>query len=145
MTTGQRSVPTNLPARWTNLRRCSITCRWNTRQQQGYCGGDIGGTQYGCGDEGSVCKTCGWTSLQHTIILGSLNCDKRRLAHRHLRTSREPQVHYGLIASGNQVIKHGKTRDWLAKEYGMLYFEMEAAESTTMFGHSRNLWLLWFT
>jgi hypothetical protein len=35
-----------------------------------------------------------------------LNCDKRRLVHRHLRTSREPQVHYGLIASGNQVMKH---------------------------------------
>ncbi|KAN0087168.1 hypothetical protein V8E54_000856 [Elaphomyces granulatus] len=55
------------------------------------------------------------------------NCDKRQLIHRHPRTSDEPQIHYGLIASGNQVMKHGETRDRLGKEYGMLCFEMEAA------------------
>ncbi|KAF4433367.1 Vegetative incompatibility protein HET-E-1 [Colletotrichum fructicola] len=36
-------------------------------------------------------------------------------------------IHYGIIASGNQVIKHGKTRDQMAKELGALCFEMEAA------------------
>jgi nucleoside phosphorylase len=56
-----------------------------------------------------------------------INCDKRELIHRDLRTSDEPQIHYGLIASGNQIMKHGKTRDRLAKEYGLLCFEMEAA------------------
>ena len=56
-----------------------------------------------------------------------INCDKRQLIHRHPRTSDEPQIHYGLIASGNQVMKHGETRDRLGKEYGMLCFEMEAA------------------
>ncbi|KAN0087192.1 hypothetical protein V8E54_000880 [Elaphomyces granulatus] len=56
-----------------------------------------------------------------------INCDKRELTHRHPRTSDEPQIHYGLIASGNQVMKHGATRDRLGKEYGMLCFEMEAA------------------
>ncbi|KAN0067004.1 hypothetical protein V8E54_014928 [Elaphomyces granulatus] len=56
-----------------------------------------------------------------------INCDERQLIHRDPRTSDEPQIHYGLIASGNQVMKHGKTRDRLAKEYGMLCFEMEAA------------------
>ncbi|KAN0076626.1 hypothetical protein V8E54_006768 [Elaphomyces granulatus] len=56
-----------------------------------------------------------------------INCDKRELIHRHPRTSDEPQVHYGLIACGNQVMKHGETRDRLGKEYGMLCFEMEAA------------------
>jgi nucleoside phosphorylase len=56
-----------------------------------------------------------------------MNCDKRQLIHRGPRTSDEPQIHYGLIASGNQVLKHGETRDRLAKEYGMLCFEMEAA------------------
>ncbi|KAN0076607.1 hypothetical protein V8E54_006749 [Elaphomyces granulatus] len=56
-----------------------------------------------------------------------INCDKRQLIHRHPRTSNEPRIHYGLIASGNQVMKHGKTRDQLGKEYGMLCFEMEAA------------------
>ena len=56
-----------------------------------------------------------------------MNCDVRQLIHRDPRTSDEPQIHYGLIASGNQVLKHGETRDRLAKEYGMLCFEMEAA------------------
>ena len=39
---------------------------------------------------------------------------------RDLRTSDKPQIHYGHI-------EDGKTRDQLAKEYGMLCFEMEAA------------------
>src|SRR5712664_668372 len=56
-----------------------------------------------------------------------INCDERELMYRHPRTSDEPQIHYGLIASGNQVMKHGETRDRLGKEYGMLCFEMEAA------------------
>ena len=54
-----------------------------------------------------------------------VNCDKRELIHRDIRTSDEPQIHYGLIASGDQVMKHGRTRDRLAKEYGILCFEME--------------------
>ena len=56
-----------------------------------------------------------------------IKCDKRQLIHRDPRTSDEPKIHYGLIASGNQVMKHGKTRDRLATEHGMLCFEMEAA------------------
>src|SRR5467141_1615170 len=56
-----------------------------------------------------------------------INCDEREVICRHPRTLDEPQIHYGLIASGNQVMKHGETRDRLGKEYGMLCFEMEAA------------------
>jgi nucleoside phosphorylase len=56
-----------------------------------------------------------------------ISCDKGQLIHRDPRTSDEPRIHYGLITSGNQVMKHGKTRDGLAKEHGMLCFEMEAA------------------
>ncbi|GLB15428.1 hypothetical protein AtubIFM61612_005249 [Aspergillus tubingensis] len=36
-------------------------------------------------------------------------------------------IHYGLIASGNMVVKDGKLRDKIAKKYGILCFEMEAA------------------
>jgi nucleoside phosphorylase len=44
------------------------------------------------------------------------------------RTPREIIVHYGTIASGNQVIKDGVTRDKLSSELGgVLCFEMEAA------------------
>ncbi|KAN0087102.1 hypothetical protein V8E54_000790 [Elaphomyces granulatus] len=56
-----------------------------------------------------------------------INCDKRQLIHRDPRTSHEPRIHYGLIASGNQVVKHGQTRDRLGERHGMLCFEMEAA------------------
>jgi nucleoside phosphorylase len=56
-----------------------------------------------------------------------IKCDRRQQIHRDLRASDEPKTHYGLIASGNQVMKDGRTRDRLAKEHGMLCFEMEAA------------------
>ncbi|KAL2855381.1 purine and uridine phosphorylase [Aspergillus pseudoustus] len=55
-------------------------------------------------------------------------CDSRRIVKRDPRREGELlRVHYGLIASGNKVIKHGQTRDRLAKELGILCFEMEAA------------------
>ncbi|KAL2853563.1 nucleoside phosphorylase domain-containing protein [Aspergillus pseudodeflectus] len=54
-------------------------------------------------------------------------CDPRRLVPREERSSQAPTVHYGLIASGNQVMKHGRTRDRVANETGILCFEMEAA------------------
>ncbi|CAG8103036.1 unnamed protein product [Penicillium salamii] len=38
-----------------------------------------------------------------------------------------PQPHYGIIASGNKVIKHGLTREQLRLNTGALCFEMEAA------------------
>ncbi|KAL3440940.1 hypothetical protein BJX65DRAFT_316041 [Aspergillus insuetus] len=43
------------------------------------------------------------------------------------RNSDEPLIHHGVIASGNQVIKDAKKRDYLARELGVLCFEMEAA------------------
>ncbi|KAL4786488.1 hypothetical protein BJX76DRAFT_355037 [Aspergillus varians] len=36
-------------------------------------------------------------------------------------------IHYGLIASGDQVVKHGQMRDQLREELDVLCFEMEAA------------------
>jgi nucleoside phosphorylase len=56
-----------------------------------------------------------------------VKCDKQQLVHRKQRTSKEPEIHYGLIASSNQVMKDGQTRDNLAKKHGILCFEMEAA------------------
>ena len=56
-----------------------------------------------------------------------VNCDKQWLVHREQRASKEPKIHYGLIASGNQVMKDGQTRDRLAQGSGVLCFEMEAA------------------
>lgn len=54
-------------------------------------------------------------------------CDRQRLVTRAPRDRKDPFIHYGLIASGNQVMKDGRTRDQLAGELGILCFEMEAA------------------
>lgn len=54
-------------------------------------------------------------------------CDSTKLVKRSPREQHLPHVHYGLIASGNQVMRHGKTRDRLGKELGVLCIEMEAA------------------
>ncbi|KAB8229020.1 purine and uridine phosphorylase [Aspergillus alliaceus] len=43
------------------------------------------------------------------------------------RDGQDPLLHYGIIASGNSVIKHGCTREQLRLELGALCFEMEAA------------------
>lgn len=55
------------------------------------------------------------------------DCDIRRLVKRSARASHDPVFHYGLIASGNQVVKHGRSRDKLAQHLDILCFEMEAA------------------
>ncbi|TDZ15682.1 Vegetative incompatibility protein HET-E-1 [Colletotrichum orbiculare MAFF 240422] len=55
------------------------------------------------------------------------NCDLSRLAQRPRRSTAYPRVYYGEIASANQVMKHGLTRDRLARERNILCFEMEAA------------------
>jgi nucleoside phosphorylase len=54
-------------------------------------------------------------------------CDSSKTVKRPARNRHDPVIHYGLIASGNQVIKHGGTRDKLGQELGILCFEMEAA------------------
>ncbi|KAJ9299454.1 hypothetical protein DTO271G3_3076 [Paecilomyces variotii] len=55
-------------------------------------------------------------------------CDQAMIIPRAPRISDEPRAHFGTIASGNQVIKDGTTRDRLSAEFGgVLCFEMEAA------------------
>jgi len=55
------------------------------------------------------------------------NCDTSRSKSRYPRETTDPEIHYGLIASGNQVMRDGVTREKLRKEMNMLCFEMEAA------------------
>ncbi|KAH8124045.1 hypothetical protein LI328DRAFT_168947, partial [Trichoderma asperelloides] len=52
---------------------------------------------------------------------------------RSLRLTEHPEIHYGLIASGNHVIKNSQTRDKWAQEHGVLCFEMEAAGIMSIF------------
>ncbi|KAL7953239.1 purine and uridine phosphorylase [Trichoderma compactum] len=53
-------------------------------------------------------------------------CDQDQRKSRSARDS-ETVVHYGLIASGDKVMKHGTTRDKLWNQHGIECFEMEAA------------------
>ncbi|EED12703.1 kinesin light chain, putative [Talaromyces stipitatus ATCC 10500] len=55
------------------------------------------------------------------------DCDKEQLIKRHPRETRTPYIHYGLITSGDKVVKDSETRDRLAQQHGILCFEMEAA------------------
>ncbi|KAK6495590.1 hypothetical protein TWF481_002638 [Arthrobotrys musiformis] len=59
-------------------------------------------------------------------------CESRMVVKRPPRPHDQPYIHYGLIASGNQVMKHGITRDCIAREKGVLCFEMEAAGLTNV-------------
>jgi nucleoside phosphorylase len=55
-------------------------------------------------------------------------CDLSKLKLRPERTGvQDPAIHYGLIASANQVMKDALIRDKLAEEKNVLCFEMEAA------------------
>lgn len=54
-------------------------------------------------------------------------CDRRRVVRRPLRPDNNPSVFFGNIASANQVMRHGLTRDRIAQEHNVLCFEMEAA------------------
>ncbi|KAK4895845.1 hypothetical protein LTR49_028217 [Elasticomyces elasticus] len=54
-------------------------------------------------------------------------CDPSQTVRRAERDDDAPQIHYGNIASGDEVMKDGPTRDRIAQEEGILCFEMEAA------------------
>ncbi|OBT41614.1 hypothetical protein VE00_07822 [Pseudogymnoascus sp. WSF 3629] len=55
------------------------------------------------------------------------DCDVKEAIERKARKNTTPRVFYGNIASANQVMKHGITRDRIAKKEGVICFEMEAA------------------
>ncbi|KAL4883483.1 nucleoside phosphorylase domain-containing protein [Aspergillus karnatakaensis] len=54
-------------------------------------------------------------------------CKSTRLINRPARSNSDPVVHYGIIASGNQVVKDSHLRDRLGRGLGAYCVEMEAA------------------
>ncbi|PNP84098.1 hypothetical protein FNYG_02786 [Fusarium nygamai] len=67
-------------------------------------------------------------------VLSRATCTRRtckpdctHLEQRLPRLTAEPMIHYGLVASGNRVVKDATLRDRLSRKYGVLCFEMEAA------------------
>ncbi|KAF1985199.1 hypothetical protein K402DRAFT_394897 [Aulographum hederae CBS 113979] len=63
----------------------------------------------------------------HTSGDSCMSCDNTRRVRRKERADKMPNVHYGTIASGNQVMRDGATRDKISSHFGgVLCFEMEA-------------------
>lgn len=54
-------------------------------------------------------------------------CAPLKRVSRRIRTDQQFHIHHGVVASGNQVLKHAPTRDRLARELNILCFEMESA------------------
>ncbi|KAK6537184.1 hypothetical protein TWF694_011381 [Orbilia ellipsospora] len=66
-------------------------------------------------------------TYEHTSSIPSCDgCDESKLVLRRPLSS-NPTIHYGIIASGNLVMKNGTIRDHVAWELEALCFEMEAA------------------
>lgn len=62
-----------------------------------------------------------------SITPGCDECDQSKVVSRSSRTSDEIIIHYGAIASGNQVMRSGTTRDKVAQLLDVVCFEMETA------------------
>ena len=60
---------------------------------------------------------------------GGTSCPRcpARSIDRKPRSHTDPEIYYGGIASGNQVIKHARKRDRIASQFGVLCIEIEAA------------------
>jgi nucleoside phosphorylase len=54
-------------------------------------------------------------------------CDHSKLVPRRKRATVDPLVHYGAIASGNQVMRNGNQRDKISQQLEVMCFEMESA------------------
>ncbi|KAI0857806.1 purine and uridine phosphorylase [Xylaria cubensis] len=68
------------------------------------------------------------STYEHPISVSTCNqCNQARLVKRTPRRNNDPMIHYGVIASGDQVVKCAIIRDKLAQRFGALCFEMEGA------------------
>lgn len=70
------------------------------------------------------------TTIDESEENGCHHCNPDRIRPRQPRETQDPTVHYGLIASGHRLMRHGATRDKLARKQGLLCLETEAAGLT---------------
>jgi nucleoside phosphorylase len=92
----------------------------------------------------AICAACSQRSdpiceAAFTLTCEQLKCDDHKLIPRHRlgttggeaaisgQTVHQPMVHFGLVASGNMVIKSGEDRDQIAAREDVIAFEMEGA------------------
>lgn len=64
---------------------------------------------------------------ESSVSRSCVECSAAYVVQRDQRLTEDPVIHYGVIASGNQVMKDGVKREQLRKEFDVLCFEMEAA------------------
>jgi len=69
------------------------------------------------------------SSYNHVPGPDCRNCDAMEELERDERDSTDPEIHYGIIASGNTLVKDAATRDKIVEDIdeGCICFEMEAA------------------
>ncbi|KAF3182049.1 hypothetical protein TWF225_006544 [Orbilia oligospora] len=82
------------------------------------------------------CPEYKFPGIQHDkILVAECLDDPNHVACRRCsdQSRNHPKIHYGLIASGNQVIKDAKTRDRLHRDYKVHCIEMEAAGVMNVF------------
>ncbi|OAP56959.1 hypothetical protein AYL99_09071 [Fonsecaea erecta] len=80
------------------------------------------------GYQGAECDQLYQAAYEHIGGETCEECDPDQVIERlPPRTSSAPKIYYGNIASGNEGVKHGLTRDRIAAEEGIICFEMEAA------------------
>ncbi|TKW51382.1 hypothetical protein CTA1_7045 [Colletotrichum tanaceti] len=80
-----------------------------------------------CDDKTKNNSAC---EISRTSTCDELSCDNARLVPRERLSNVDtvqPVVHFGLVASGDQVMKSGEHRDRIAAREGVIAFEMEAA------------------
>ncbi|THC87235.1 hypothetical protein EYZ11_013318 [Aspergillus tanneri] len=93
----------------------------------GTCGGVV---QHDMGKVGEDQQHDRFFQAQHKHPSNAATCDgcpAEWEVERDKRDDNESQLYYGVIASGNVVVKDGETREHLRKETCALCFEMEAA------------------
>ncbi|KAJ5938120.1 hypothetical protein N7454_004462 [Penicillium verhagenii] len=81
-------------------------------------------------DESKTCLMCvnGICDVARKSGCENLKCDQQRLVRRSRQNQKNrPLVHFGLIASGETVLKSGIKRDAIADEAKVIAFEMEGA------------------
>ncbi|KAK3991519.1 ankyrin repeat-containing domain protein [Cladorrhinum sp. PSN332] len=67
------------------------------------------------------------------LTCDELGCSEEWLETRPTRSSHRPAVHFGLVASGDTVVRSGKFRDEIARQTDAIAFEMEGAGMCTEF------------
>ncbi len=83
--------------------------------------------------EGVLCEDCGCNGgehVRHGGLCKDCACDSRNLVRRARLESKadvHPAVHFGLVGSGDTVMKSGEDRDFIARSADVLAFEMEGA------------------